>query len=61
MSLSKPVADALRNLLGQAVGKSEEESALIAQCWVEVRENEAPLPVIHVAEVASEDPAPEAP
>jgi hypothetical protein len=57
LMLSRPVADALRNLLGQAVGKSEEESALIAQCWVEVRENEAPLPVIHVAEV----PAPEVP
>jgi hypothetical protein len=55
--LSRPVADALRNLLTQAVGKSEEESALIAQCWVEVRENEAPLPVVHVAEV----PAPEVP
>jgi hypothetical protein len=61
MPLSKPVADALRTLLTQAAGKSEEESALISQCWVELRENEAPLPVIHVAEVASENPASEAP
>jgi hypothetical protein len=55
--LSRPVADALRNLLGQATGKTRQEAELISQCWAEVDENEAPLPVIHVAEV----PAPEVP
>jgi hypothetical protein len=44
--LSKPVTDAFRRLLSGYKPTSRPEAELIAQCWRELDENEAPSAVV---------------